>query len=981
MLRVLVAVFTLACLCMAPAWCASDLPLNEAARKGQVEEVARLIKAGADVNARDKVMQSTALYCALDSGKTEIIDLLLQAGADINAKDIVGCTPLNYAVRSRTPDMALYLIDKGADVNIRPTVERCASTAENAIVSGHLALVERLIKAGLDLKIRNAGNRSLLHAAVVKSTREMVSLLLANGLEVNQADDDGYTPIFFAAKAEMADLLVAKGAFLRNAKNNKPLIVRVTSPEMVDWCMAHGQAIDDAGTDGVTALMAAAGSVAPWGERLTVVTALMDYLLKKGANPNIQTADGATPLHAAALQGYPESLALLLKAGAKPDVSNKLKQTPLLLACNAQRGSEKVKALLEAGANPNITNADGNSALYLAVQRNDAEMISAMLAKKANPNLPNQKGETPFLRALDQAHPKVIPLLLDGGGDANATDANGYTALCKAIDMGSTEMVARLFEHGATTRGVWQPSGDTPLHRAAATWDGTVIIEKEESHDTLVPWMSSGNNGDPAKAIGKELVAILLQHDAPIEAVNTDGNTPLCSAARSGNLAAVQLLLARGVNIAVVNKRGETPLRLAVTRNSVDIARLLIEKGVKPDNALFFAARRGEIMDYLVTLKLDPNTKDAQGQTPLLASIWLPSATAMEQLLAHGADPAAVDARGRKALTIMQEAGRDGSIIHDRARKHILLLSATEKPDITDASGVTLLHAAAALNQLYVANLLLKKGLDINILDPRGETPLFFAVRERNPDAVRFLLERKCQVNVQNKLGQTPLYVAVARNVERGPMLGAPDPRKTDSTVQAKIVGLLLAAGASPTIAATDKMTPADLLDTSKYENWSLLVTLVVAAQQWNYRAASGLSLLHLAAATGMTEAAQRILDAGGDLNVVDKNGRTPLHTAMQYGGKAMIDWLLTNHANPNTVDNVGATPLHVLLQPNRSAPAVLPTRSPNPLTIEDQCAIIQRLIDSGADVNARDRSGNTPLGLTRIKAVRDLLKAKGANE
>ncbi len=92
--------------------------LLEAAINNNVAEVARLIQAGADVNARDRIgytaLMWAANYYAVDAAKA-----LIEAGADINAKDNNGYTALMVTVGKGSFDVAKVLIEAGADINAK----------------------------------------------------------------------------------------------------------------------------------------------------------------------------------------------------------------------------------------------------------------------------------------------------------------------------------------------------------------------------------------------------------------------------------------------------------------------------------------------------------------------------------------------------------------------------------------------------------------------------------------------------------------------------------------------------------------------------------------------------------------------------------------------------------------------------------------------------------------------------------------------
>jgi len=93
-------------------------PLHEAANRGNKAIAELLLKAGADVNAKDRGGW-TPLHRAVDNKHLEVTEFLLANHADTNSKDSSGATPLHYAVREGTQDLAELLLANKADPNER----------------------------------------------------------------------------------------------------------------------------------------------------------------------------------------------------------------------------------------------------------------------------------------------------------------------------------------------------------------------------------------------------------------------------------------------------------------------------------------------------------------------------------------------------------------------------------------------------------------------------------------------------------------------------------------------------------------------------------------------------------------------------------------------------------------------------------------------------------------------------------------------
>ncbi len=166
-------------------------PLHRAAEKGDLREVKRLIKEGANVNARNGD-GSTPLHKAAQKGHLKVVKYLIRKGADVNAKDRYGYTPLHLSVSEDHEDVVAYLVKMGADVNAR-----------------------------------DGQGFTPLHVAAMEGKWEMVRYLLDSGADVNVRNNDGETPLFWVARhgnVEMVKYMIKKGAKLnvRNVEGKTP---------------------------------------------------------------------------------------------------------------------------------------------------------------------------------------------------------------------------------------------------------------------------------------------------------------------------------------------------------------------------------------------------------------------------------------------------------------------------------------------------------------------------------------------------------------------------------------------------------------------------------------------------------------------------------------------------------------------------------------------------------------------------------------
>jgi cytohesin len=186
-----------------------ETPLHLATNRKLAE---LLIAKGADVNAKDDAFKMTPIFNA----SLEITELLAAKGADLNAQAKDGVTPLCWTVYWNMMDKAKFLIAKGANVNGTPGAKTPLQIAANW---GKREFAELLIAKGADVNARDDGGWTALHWAAFEGGPAMAALLIAKGADKNARAKDGAeffppsaTPLDVAEKVKSADT----AAYLRS---------------------------------------------------------------------------------------------------------------------------------------------------------------------------------------------------------------------------------------------------------------------------------------------------------------------------------------------------------------------------------------------------------------------------------------------------------------------------------------------------------------------------------------------------------------------------------------------------------------------------------------------------------------------------------------------------------------------------------------------------------------------------------------------
>ena len=621
-----------------------------------------------------------------------------------------------------------------------------------------------------------------------------------------------------------------------------------------------------------------------------------------------------------------------LRAGADPNgPPGVYPLPPLFVAAGWTPHPAVITVLVDAGADVTARHRGDLTPLHQASSQNtNAGVTAALLEAGADPNARDRDGIVPLhLAARANSNPDVVTLLGEAGADPNARDPYGNTPLHLAWNDG-------WFDRRPVMRELLRLGAD-PLARN----DAGVIAEQTHCDN----W----NTGYFAyRALPADYVRCL---DAGADPNARDGERQMLlhRALQIQDPEVTALLLDAGADPNAANSFGNSPLMQALSLRSysnpdpekiaTELVRLLLAAGADPNEStrsgrtpLYSAADQGaaELVDILLEAGADPNPPTWLGRSPLGDAIRSGHTEVIRLLEVAGAE---VDTQTTASATPERAppAGEtppgdpdypcsDTSFLEFAPPESLrACLEAGARFDEPVARfDVTPLSFLAQRGRVAVPEkiaLLLAAGADPNTVDDNGRTTLHLLVRRGSGDsalermAVPALLDAGADVNARDGQGRTPLHDAV----EAGGRVRVPgqDP--------SFVVQLLLRAGADVNARTHEGDSPLHM----------------VAPAHW-----SPGRLMPPRAATVVDPVIAALLEAGAEISARANDGST--------ADADVIVRCLAAGADPISPVEAGAQHRGSLLH-------FVSAHAPDP-------AVITALVEAGADVNARNVSGFTPL-------------------
>jgi hypothetical protein len=812
----------------------------------------------------------------------------------------------------------------------------------------------------------------------------------------------GQTDLALAALAHGADPNTLPSAEDRDQRSVVVLATLGNDMRLLRGLIAKGADLNRAHA-GLTPLIAATRD-SHQGRPEAVMT-----LLTNGADPRCVDPGGNSALHYAALSATPIVCALLCDAAAPLDAVNRDGLSPLAMACAAGNWA-LARFLLERGAK--MENERAQPALLSAAACNDDNPAGAelLLKRKARVDACDALGRTALMMAALHGNAAIAEALIDAGAQVGAADTRGTTALMEAARSGAAVVVELIAERDRAPDAA-DAMGRTALIIASQSRksdEATIRLLLQAGASPNIRTSDGKRAVDFAAAAGRWNIVALLDPDYQLPASVADGPAVV----PAGRTSPPHLLDALRFGHWNIVETFEAPLR---AWPMVELERLYLELAEHEPPASRI---------WLIDHGLRPQATDDSGANVFDALLArLPrAADAAWEWHEHGASSSGIHA----IIRVCAALSGAGPLRQKLENLALEMIGNGADPFLPNGDGRTPLAHAVAAGSAPIVQALLDRGVDPNARDRQGRTPLFDALAllvDQADAIIRLLIRAGASPEIAAANGETPLGLALGRPelrrwfnwpqwqlparpprgedlpaaavlgdrdamtklLDLGLPINSVDAQGADALLRAAgsghaaLIGLLLDRGADPARAAPSGATPLSAAVTARRED--AVAVLLDRGVAVDSRLSTGGTPLMIAAALGFPEIVTRLLARGAQVNASDERGTSSLHAAAQFAfrsgetdsARRVLQLLLEHGADVNAVNVSGQTPLLLLLG-GRAEPG-------SPVDQKHLLALLPLFLLAHADINLQDQRGVGPLHACAIHGLllsaRALLAAK----
>jgi ankyrin repeat protein len=507
-------------------------PLHAAAKGGHVETVGLLLRHDSHIESRD-VHFNTALHYACDYGHLPVVDLLVRKGADIESIGKDSRLPLTFAAASGHLEIVVLLSKKKA--SLQGTDDKERNALHYAAANGHVEVAEFLLGSKVSIHAVDAGGLTPIHQAVIASHFNAVEFLLKKNATLEVRCRAGRTPLHYACDSDNADivrLLLGAGAKAEaeiRGDSRRPIHVAAArgSVETIGVLYQHGVAMDARDSVGHRPLSVAChhGHVdvvktfLSLRQPLTMAfkdrpdhdsplcvaakaghVSVVGLLIRRGATLNQRDEHGFTPLYYAAHYGRPQTLNILVNAGAEfldDEADESLPMRDRIgfakdVSEDRKHGVRELLLIAESKMSSRISSTTNSQMSFIREQSTDCGLIH--VPEHSSLPTPHQPS------TLNLPEFRLTTLEIPEKEDSYTESPKSPTSIFSAQSLRSKSSVASLFStrspspvRSATSSPPTQ-SLPTPVHKPPPPPPPPASKFKPKSKSNLSPTFTSKNS-------------------------------------------------------------------------------------------------------------------------------------------------------------------------------------------------------------------------------------------------------------------------------------------------------------------------------------------------------------------------------------------------------------------------------------------------------------------------------------------------------
>ncbi len=667
-------------------------PLRNAIDLGDVALTKLLIDAGADVDKQPYGAPESPVFAAVWAGSPELVEILVKSGANINSRTTRGATPLHKAMSRGTPQMVRLLLELGADATARDDAGETVLEAADA-GSVDAMSVRLVLGAGCPIPDRPTGSFGMgpLDAALFHGNKDVARLLIDAGAHASADTKFIGIGLYLAILDRDDESAIAEiatsGPVGRNATPRMMSRLHLAAmhgrTRVVRFLLENGCWMTALDWVGRTPL----GTAAFYGH-VDVVEALLAH----GCDPN---GGRAPPLLGAVQEGHYDAARELLTAGANPNTIIEGPYGPSVLHCASRRGDVRmIELLLRFGAVPDVRDERNNNPLH--VTENVDVWIRLVLAG-AHPFDENVWDETPFAIVMASHDDSIALAILDERAPPKVNAESLRSAFPMVACRGSASVLERMIDAGVGPNDVANETLDL-LRRGRLNAINAAILVRRGADVS-----SSGAYSELLHAACRqglrELVELIVENGADVNAVDHQGRLPIAYALKSGDSRIIHTLCTHGSRLPPSWSRDELEfvcalfsgeddratdlipridptrlltddehaLSLAVRYGRVPVVCAMVGNGASVDSGapvnrsiLQEAMKHGslDLVRFILEGGADPNANELHEGPALIGAVRRRSTALVDLLLKAGADPKGADRLGRTAIDVARETGQ-----------------------------------------------------------------------------------------------------------------------------------------------------------------------------------------------------------------------------------------------------------------------------------------------------------------------------------